>query len=178
LMDTDLSVRNETLTGRGEIWLTLMTYVEQNPIFGAGFGSFWNIGSASPIFGLTTTWVSTLTQGHNGYIDLAVTIGIPGVVLCVAAFNVVPLIRAILGPKDPYGPVWMGSIIFSILNNMTESGFLATDMPSWFFLLFSLSAMGLRREAESPKTVTTLAADPNAIDAMLRPSIDMRRPSF
>ena len=70
------------LSGRAQIWPLLISYSQQHPWTGAGFGSFWQIGDNSPIWELTDGWVAEIaSHGHNGYLDLIVTIGYPGMLL-------------------------------------------------------------------------------------------------
>ncbi|MGH2549083.1 MAG: O-antigen ligase family protein, partial [Thermomicrobiales bacterium] len=60
--------RPDGLTGRVQIWPVLLAYSSDHPWFGSGFGSFWNIGSDSPVFWYSRTWVSEIANGHNGYL--------------------------------------------------------------------------------------------------------------
>ncbi len=112
------------LTGRGEIWPFLLDYAAQHPWTGAGYQSFWGIGDASPIWTLTSGWVATEIQhGHNGYLDLLVTIGIPGLVLAVVTLLLWPLIRLLfsLAIGKPRRSLLLSIIIFCAGQNMTES---------------------------------------------------------
>jgi len=81
------------LTGRALIWRVLGEYADDHWQLGAGFGSFWNVGPTSPVFTYTETWVNGLGNGHNGYLDLLVTIGAVGLLLAVIAFVLDPLWR-------------------------------------------------------------------------------------
>ena len=52
------------LTGRVQIWPVLASYAADHP-FGAGYGSFWAIGDASPIFQYGSGWVTTVDHAHK-----------------------------------------------------------------------------------------------------------------
>ena len=52
--------RDETLTGRSEIWATLVPFAMKRPILGHGFGGFWTDARREII---------AASHGHNGYLD-------------------------------------------------------------------------------------------------------------
>lgn len=112
------------LTGRGAIWPLLLEYARTHPLTGAGFGSFWAIGNASPIWSLTSGWVALFaTHGHNGYLDLLVTIGIPGLVLAIAALVVWPLLRLLLSLEvgKSERSLLLALMTFCLGHNLSES---------------------------------------------------------
>lgn len=126
------------LTGRAQIWPPLIEYVGQHPWTGAGFQSFWAIGDASPIFSLTSSWVSTNIQhGHNGYLDLLVTIGVPGTLLAVATLIVWPLLRLLfsLSIAKPRRSLLLAIILFCAGQNMAETTILAASYGHVFLMI-------------------------------------------
>lgn len=134
----------EAFTGRGLIWNALWPYFEENPMFGAGFGSFWSIGYDSPIFTFARSeWVTKIAQGHNGYLDLLVTIGIPGLVMAVAAVFVVPMVKMLI---DIHIHQNVKFLVFAVLlyafgNNFTESTLLSRDTFPNVIVLFALAVL-------------------------------------
>jgi len=115
-------------TGRGQIWLGLLNYSADHPILGTGFGSFWNIGTGSPIYEYGQAWVRGIAQGHNGYLDLLVTIGIPGVLLVVFATIVWPIWRLLVSRIQPSrGAVAVALLVFGMGHNITESSLFERD---------------------------------------------------
>ncbi|KQM96461.1 O-antigen ligase family protein [Sphingomonas sp. Leaf25] len=126
------------LTGRAQIWPPLIEYVGAHPWTGAGFQSFWAIGDASPIFSLTSSWVSTNIQhGHNGYLDLLVTIGVPGTLLAVATLIVWPLLRLLfsLSIAKPRRSLLLAIILFCAGQNMAETTILAASYGHVFLMI-------------------------------------------
>lgn len=69
---TALLGRDETLTGRTEVWAAVLPVVQKQPLLGAGFGSFWT--SARQRF-------YQIPHGHNGYLDILLDLGAVGLVL-------------------------------------------------------------------------------------------------
>ena len=144
-------------TGRTLIWDALIRYTIDNPL-GSGFGSFWNIGSASPIFQYARGWVITVTEGHNGFLDLAATIGIPGLILVVALVVVWPLVR-LLGSEaasGQRGAMLLAVMVFCIAHNGTESSLMDRDtilqvmLMLTIALIWSVTRAPLRRTPARP----------------------------
>lgn len=123
--------RQDTLTGRSQIWRPLLSYISENWQLGSGYGSFWNIGPASPIFehAQPGSWLNVVANGHNGYLDLAAQIGVPGLLLAVYLLILRPLV-ALLG--DPMFRSRLGCLLFALLvfimgHNTTETTMMDRD---------------------------------------------------
>ncbi len=132
--------REDSLTGRVQIWPPLVAYALDNPLLGAGFGSFWNIGRESPIFAYSTTyWVTQLGNGHNGYLDLLVQIGFPGLILVVMALIVTPMLRLSLSPyaSRNQGALLLALIIFCTGHNFTETSLMDRDAFVHLYLVMA-----------------------------------------
>ena len=131
----------EALTGRAEIWSVVLRYAENHWLRGAGFGSFWNIGTASPIFSYTHGWVSRLGNGHNGYLDLLITIGAPGLILAVIAMILDPLVRLFASRTVmiPRGSVMIAMLVFCAGHNFSESSLFDRDMIMQLVFVFTVA---------------------------------------
>ena len=70
-----------SLTGRVQIWPVLLDYVSNHLWLGSGYGSFWAIGDASPIFEFDNSWLMTIDHSHNGYLETLVHTGVIGLAL-------------------------------------------------------------------------------------------------
>ncbi|OGN51213.1 MAG: hypothetical protein A2352_03050 [Caulobacterales bacterium RIFOXYB1_FULL_67_16] len=128
-------------TGRVQIWPHLVSYIQDHPLTGTGYGAFWNIGDESPIFEYSKTWVATLASGHNGYLDLAAQVGLPGLLLAVMAAFVVPFYKLLTSSTvSPWrGALLVGMLVFCAGHNMTESGLFERDVIVWVFLLITVA---------------------------------------
>jgi O-antigen ligase len=69
--------RNPTLTGRTDIWRSVLPMV-QNPVIGTGYESFW-IGSR--LERVERSIDQTINQAHNGYIEIYLNLGWVGIAL-------------------------------------------------------------------------------------------------
>lgn len=66
------------LTGRTEVWRELLPYIEARPWLGYGYESFWTPARLTD-FGGAQGWA--VPDAHNGYINLALGVGLPGSLL-------------------------------------------------------------------------------------------------
>ncbi len=76
-------LRGVNFTRRTEVWIFALNQFAQHPVRGLGFGSFWDVDPAVQPSLQTDLWFAAEThtnQSHNGYIDLLVTVGAPGLV--------------------------------------------------------------------------------------------------
>lgn len=123
--------RDDTLTGRSQIWRILIAYIGDHWALGSGYGSFWYIGNASPVFSYARSgsWLDAVANGHNGYLDLAAQLGLPGLALAVFMLLIGP-IASLLG-SDRFarrdGCLFLSVLVFFIGHNMTESTLLDRD---------------------------------------------------
>lgn len=67
-----------TLTNRVPLWEECIEYLRERPLLGFGYDSFW---TAERIYAISShqEWFQWITHSHNGYIELALGIGLVGV---------------------------------------------------------------------------------------------------
>lgn len=153
------------LTGRTDIWAAMMRYYLNNPVFSAGYGSFWNIGNASPMLTFGKGWVLSVSQGHNGYLDLLVTIGLPGLVLVLMAAFVFPAQRLFATARlsKATSALVAAVLVFCFMHNFTESSLFDRDTLGQVFLLIALGILWTgedQGERSDPPARVKLAEDP------------------
>lgn len=61
--------RDDTLTGRTDVWAAVLPAMGQQPIFGYGFGSFWTDARRQ---------FYEISDAHNGYLDILLELGAVG----------------------------------------------------------------------------------------------------
>jgi O-antigen ligase len=135
--------RNTNLTGRTEIWKTVIP-MARNPIIGAGFESFWNASAATlhSFTGAKGRMFSNLVSAHNGYIDVYLNLGWVGVCL-IALILISGYWRGVAAfRRDPeVGGLILAFIFAAAIYNITEAGFRMLT-PIWMFLLWAVLAAG------------------------------------
>lgn len=149
--------RDGAFTGRSQIWGALLHYLGDNWLLGAGYGSFWNIGPESPIYiyANNQSWISTITSAHNGYLELAVQLGIPGMVLATVALLFVPLSRLLANANMPpqHRAFLVAALIFCSCQNLTEASMLNRDSIIHIFWMVAIALVGIRGEPATDRTV-------------------------
>lgn len=129
-----------TFTGRIELWRFLLHYTADYPMMGAGFQSFWQVGSLSPAVTRGNSWVVSAVYGHQGFLDTVVTIGIPGLFLTLLFVVVRPALdlAAIRQRNDPILRLFVTIWLFGLFTNGTESILLNRADGTWLFLVASI----------------------------------------
>lgn len=141
----------DALTGRSQIWKIVWSYSMSNLALGSGYGSFWDIGAASPIFQYSRNWVVFITSGHSGYLDVLAQLGLGGLVLTVVAVVFLPfwkLLRNSASSSRVLGMLAAG-VAFCAIHNVTETSFLDRDRLAWVLLLFMIAMTGIEHRRRS-----------------------------
>ncbi len=128
-------------TGRAQIWPLLLEYSGEHLWKGAGYMSFWQIGNESPIWTLTNNWVAAeVGHGHNGYLDVLVTLGLPGLILTVGVLFVWPAMKLLYSVDISRARrgLFAALMMFSFGHNMTESTLLDRASVVHVFLMIAV----------------------------------------
>lgn len=143
-----------TYTGRTTLWEYAGEMIAKRPWTGYGFDSFWGskmlLDTDKPF---DSAWdIRTIVHGHNGYLDIALTLGLPATVIAVFALLVAPARDYLNVPRlkeNVYlADLFMMIVLFTALNAFLESFFFRRADPVWMFLV--LGAFGLRLVARMP----------------------------
>jgi exopolysaccharide production protein ExoQ len=130
--------RDSNLTGRTEIWSTVMSRA-QNPIIGTGFESFWN--ASIKTFQTEGEYMfRNINSAHNGYIDVYLNLGWLGVSLVVLVLlsGYFKACRAV-HRKPEVGGLLLAFVVTAAFYSVTEAGFRMLS-PNWFCLLLAVVA--------------------------------------
>lgn len=137
-----------TYTGRTTIWEFAGKMIARQPWFGYGYESFWGTPIVTRIdHTFDQGWdISGIVHGHNGYIDLAVAMGLPALVVAIYVFLIAPMrdyMRIPLYKENVFlGDFFMMVVLFTSLNAFLESFFFRRTDPVWMFFVFGV--LGLR----------------------------------
>jgi O-antigen ligase len=137
-------------TGRSAIWAAELAFIADHPLLGSGFGTFANAGGPSPLApyatSIDTDWVQTVSHGHNGYLQVFVTIGGVGFLLTMLGVVVSPAMRFWQLNRSEMRPLLFALFAFTLLHNVMESDLLEGDGVSWTTMLLVIAM--LRSEAQ------------------------------
>ena len=135
-------------TGRAAIWTAQLRYIADHPFLGAGFGTLTETYNLSPLRNYASgNWVTAVSHGHSGYLEIFVTIGGIGFLLAMMALLLAPARRlwTLDLRDDGFKPMLFSLFVFSVLHNVMESDFLESDSLVWGALLLVIAALNARR---------------------------------
>ena len=141
-------MKDPTFTGRFDIWRYGFEMLAQRPWQGYGFEGFWQ--TSTTLQGesrLELAWaVEKIIHGHNSYLDVALTLGVPGLLLVLYIFVVKPVLDYhACQPTDEnrkIATMFLTIILFVSLGMCLETYYFRRSDPVWFTLL--IAVIGLR----------------------------------
>lgn len=133
-----------SFTGRTEIWSFALSAARLRPWTGYGFAAFWGgpwIRSQPD----GAEWFATASDSHNGYLDIALAMGLPGLVLLVVVLVIAPLrdfhAADSNGNRGPLAMAFQQIWLFGIYAASMGGFFLDRHDPVWF--TFMVAVFGL-----------------------------------
>lgn len=140
----DATGRDLTLSDRTILWTDVLNNAANNPVLGVGFGAFW-VGRealtlyAFPNWDKKTPWRPH--QGHNGYIDVYVDLGLVGEALVLLMiWSALAGALKELETNFEFGRIRITFLLAILMNNLTEASLLKGTHSLWFmFLLVGLN---------------------------------------
>jgi exopolysaccharide production protein ExoQ len=145
--------RNPTLTGRTEIWKTVLS-INTNPVVGTGYESFW-LGPRLHQVWEAGSGTEGINEAHNGYLEVYLDLGLVGLSLLVG-FLIASYRRICkrLTPSSSLGSLGLALWTVLVFYNMTEAAFLNGLL--WMTFLLGAMAVDERGEesSKSPPGIT------------------------
>jgi O-antigen ligase len=150
---TALVGKDATLTGRVPIWIVVVNHIIPNsPIFGYGFNTYFIVTNPDYLR-LVDIIGWPAPHAHNGYLNLAIELGIPGALL-----GTFILLRLIVGSlwlvNDERAPWVLHVLVFSVtfaVLNLVESSILRISDNWAFALCFCCFALWKYQADSRPK---------------------------
>lgn len=165
--------KDETLTGRTDIWVELAAAIEQKPALGYGYLAFWGLDS-EPRYWLEKAVAWNAPSGHNGWLDLAISLGLVGV--AIFAIDVaLTLWRSVsLSLRSPAGVFAIGFLAQFMLFAMSESIILAQNSILWATFAFVSAKLALGQRDAAAQSMTPQRAAPSVGAASTAPASTVR----
>lgn len=132
--------RDATLTGRTDIWAALFEVIDERPLLGYGYGSFWSPGSDPALY------VKELTQwdvptAHNGWLETWLSVGLVGLVLFAVSF-VLTLGRAFVTAFTHWNGFFVLAFILQFfVFSLSESIILQQNSITWVMYMAVAAAL-------------------------------------
>ena len=130
-----------TFTGRTDIWTFAIQALQLRLPTGYGFAAFWGSSSVQNL-PQGMEWAEYASHSHNGYLDTALAMGLPGVALLIAALVIAPLRDFQTadrgGNNGPLAMMLLQIWLFGLYLSSMESFFLDRADPMWFTFLIAV----------------------------------------
>ena len=130
-----------TFTGRVVLWTVAIRSRQSRLLTGYGFSAFWGSSSIQNL-PQGMEWAEFASHSHNGYLDTALTMGLPGLALLIAVLVIAPLrdfhnaVRG--GNGGPLALFLLQIWLFALYLSSMESFFLDRVDPMWFTFLIAV----------------------------------------
>lgn len=124
--------RDPTLTGRTSLWQAVWGKVLERPLLGYGYSGFWR-GWAGPSADVWLAIGWRPPHAHNGYLEIALQLGVVGIVLYAAVYmqaltRAVTLARHTKGIEGEFPLVFL---LFTFVVNFSEVYILGRNTIYW-----------------------------------------------
>jgi O-antigen ligase len=128
---TSVFHRDESFTGRTDIWLAVLDVASRNPLLGVGYGGFWGLQDQE-FFSKVG-----VREAHSGYLEVYLDAGMVGVTL-LFAFLLAHYFKTLRILNDAYdwGLFGICFLIMTLMQNFTESNFLIPSGYFWNSMIF------------------------------------------
>jgi O-antigen ligase len=130
-----------SFTGRIDIWNFVLQSLKDRIMTGYGFAAFWG-SDAIQNLPEGKEWAGYASHSHNGYLDTALGMGVPGLILLVVAVVIMPLRNFqsadVGGNNGPLTMLFLRIWLFGLYLSSMESFFLDRADPLWFTFLIAM----------------------------------------
>jgi O-antigen ligase len=142
--------KSPDISGRTEIWKKVLDLIDERPLQGWGWTSYW-IPFLEPYNGLVVMHGVPYLQAHNAFLDVWLQLGILGLGLfiCLLGFTFVPLWRLAVRHTSPLYLWPILVFVGLIVQNFTESRLLIEI--GWVLLVLFAIKVGDPAESLEPR---------------------------
>lgn len=134
--------RDVTLTGRQEIWTTVLQLLQDVPPTGYGYAAFWSSDLTGSVVSRSVGFL--VASAHNGFLDLWAQLGLHAA-LVVLIVMVLAVLRRVVRPENARvgRSLFLFVSLFFVLN-LTESAYTSTLLLFLFWILMADNRSTLR----------------------------------
>lgn len=140
-----------TFTNRSDVWRVGFAALSERPWLGHGFQSFWQTDEMLAKAGRGHDWAYAAFNGHNGFLDLGLTIGVPGFVMVLLWTLILPLRDVSRAKRTDNNPALTTLLVriwlYGVFQACLESVFFQSGSPLWFIVMVAI--FGLRLQARA-----------------------------
>lgn len=140
-----------TFTNRTNIWAYAIEALGERPLTGYGFRGFWQASQPYPGEEIEVEWLADVVSGHNSYLDIALTTGLPGLFLTLILLVILPLFYMSRMPQErqrsSLSRLFLRIWLYALFAGCLESMFFEGGSFLWFMVLVSIYGLRLQCRA-------------------------------
>lgn len=140
--------KDHTMSGRTPMWGVMIQRIMDRPWLGYGRGAFWIRSTGYPAqVGSAASHVFVAPHGHNGFLDLALDVGLIGFTLFMICF-LVAFARSLRRAYDAKSSedLWpLAFLLFLAMNNIMESYLLRLANIYWVLFIAAVLSVPLQK---------------------------------
>jgi exopolysaccharide production protein ExoQ len=140
---TALSGKDQTFSGRAQIWDIMRDHIQYAPIMGSGYGGYWaGPLPSSPSYIFVHVMYFYPSEAHNGYLDVISDLGFVGLALLIG-FIVVYITQSLRlwRVNRAQASLFIALIFEQMLANLSETHWLFMG-NDWVVLTLATCALG------------------------------------
>jgi exopolysaccharide production protein ExoQ len=140
--------RDLTLTGRTEIWGVMLEKIAERPLTGYGLNAFWRDWDSPVTADVWRQLAWECPYGHNGFMDLLVELGIPGLVVFLGSYftTFVRGVNLLRMTGNVEGIWYVMYLTFLLIYNISESTLVATNSIFWVLYVSAIFSLAINFE--------------------------------
>jgi len=120
--------RDETLTGRTEVWKQLVPVAMSRPLVGFAFGGFWTTRNRE---------VYDISGAHSGYLEVFLDLGFLGIILYIIFFSTsISKAQKLMNEDYDWGALWICFLLMALVHNIAESSLSTLSYTMMAVILF------------------------------------------
>lgn len=143
-----------SFTGRADIWQLALQAAGNRPWTGYGYSVFWDTGVTYAVAGSGDT-AAQVSHAHNGFLDVTISAGIPGLLLVLGWAGLAPLShiaaikrRGLTPSRRALLEFLIASWLFTLLISSLEAVLFNRGDSIWFTGLLAMVCLRLWSRAE------------------------------
>jgi O-antigen ligase len=141
--------KDPTLTGRTDIWAALLRQVQERPWTGYGYAAFWE-PDLGPAWYVRRDVQWEAPTAHNGWLEVLIQLGWPGLVLVAAHLSVAALAALARLPRGEEAYWAVLSLALFVLFSLSESTILQQNNTSWVLYVATTAKLFQLRTRRAP----------------------------
>jgi exopolysaccharide production protein ExoQ len=146
--------KDMTLNGRTEFWAQLLDRLElHNLLLGYGLNGFWQPwrGMNNPAHGILNSGGFVPPHAHNGFLDVALSLGLIGFILFAISFLIVlsQSFQFFLRNKSADSSLPLIILLYILLSNLSETQLIGSNYI-WILYVITLTRLNIREPRSLP----------------------------